>query len=236
MIKPNINFISPSDKRKICSFTFDTPMIKNLRAEVSQFKEGSHHFATEIKNPQNKKLGNEVFSLYKDNSEILGLSIDVHPEYRGRHKLGEILRLTSIIEMMENKIERLKIYSKEAAIYFHSKYKFLPNITQFCERDTILRDIMKNKNPEFKNYIPFAKKILSQTEETEDAAEQRELCKKTNTLARDYIQRVLALGKDEYKKYPFSWGIDMVLTRDEILKHKKFFNELFAKHGIDYEI
>ena len=61
---------------------------------------------------------------------------------------------------------------------------------------------------------------------------QRELCKNTNQLLKRYISKVLQ-KKDEYKEHPFSSGITMKLTLDNINTHKNFFNDFFVLLQID---
>lgn len=236
MIKPDIHFIDPSSKRKICSFAFETPMLKNLKARIRKTNDGTHEFITEIKNPQNKILGSESFSLYENDTDISGLNIVVNPEYRGKHKLGEILRLISIIEIIENNIKNFKIFSKDTAVFFHSKYKFLPNITQFGERDTALKDIITNATSQTQDNAKLAKELLMKSARSKLPSEQREFCKQANVIVADYIKKIISLGASEYKKYPFTRGMDMVLTNDELVKNRDFFNKLFANHGIDYKI
>lgn len=236
MIKPIINSFEDTSARKVCSLNIETPMLKNLKATVKNCDCGGHQFITEIKNAYDKVLGFESFSMHENDPSILGLYIQVEPEYRNRHHLGEILRLISIIELIENKARHLKIFSKNSAVYFHAKYKFMPDITQFKERDSVLKDIVANKTPFTKTEAIQASKILDDASITNSSETQRELCKQANDVINRYIKKVFSMGDKEYKKHPFSFGMNMMLTKKEILGNKDFFNELFAKHNIDYKI
>ena len=195
-----------------------------------------HYVVTELRNKTNKILGQEIFSLPEANRTSTGVIIKVEDEYqnKGWH-FGEILRLSSIMAILENKIHEFEIYSKNTAVYFHSKYKFKPAIIQFQERNSTLESIVKYCGDEFREYGIKATELLQEVKNCTSNAKQRELCVKTNILTAEYIQKVLQT-KDEYKKHPFDKGMSMVLTDDEIKNNKDFFNGLFKKHNINYTI
>ena len=237
LIKPIIKNLNTDDTRKLCSFTVKHPIFNDLRVETRAIKENNYGFITEIKNAMNKIIGIENFSLYKDRDHIDGFLIKVEYEYRRKFKIGEILRLASIIEMIENKMNSIKIYSKSSAVYFHSKYKFRPDIKSFEERNKFLENVAGNPNPEYLEYKDSAINFLDRiAKRGKSAKAQRELCKEVNVFAKKYLNKVLSGDKKEYKKYPFEWGISMELTKDDVYKNKDFFNSLFEKHGIDYKI
>lgn len=236
MIKPIISSFENANTRKICSLNIDTPLLKNLSATVKCSSYSGYQFITEIKNAYNKVLGFESFAMYQDNSTIDGLYIQVEPEYRRQYHLGEILRLISIIEMIENKIKALNIYSKNTAIFFHSKYKFEPNIKKFEERNRFLEHIASSKNGNAEAERTFAKELLQKTNQAKTSSEQIALYNPANSVIKSYIRKILSAGKEEYKKYPFPIGMDMCLTNENLIENRAYFNELFAKHNIDYQI
>ena len=137
--------------------------------------------------------------------------------------------------MLENKKTLFKIYSKSTAIYFHSKYKFEPNITSFHERDAALLTIIQDKNKNFSDLSQKGKNLQHKINICQTAEEQRELCLSVNKLIKEYIERAKNPAGN-YKFHPFQSGIDMILTNKNLIKHKDFFNNLFKKHGIDYNI
>lgn len=237
LVKPIIKDVG---MRKLCSFHLDTPKLKELSVDVHKYENAFCRYITEVRNKQGKLLGKEFFSMFDNEQDIVGLDIIVEPEYRNKnYNIGEILRLVSIIEMLENKINSLKIYSKDSAIYFHSKYNFVPNIKSFQERDKALESIVNNDNKELnilKNIAAGAEHLLQKTRKNDSPALQRSLCCQSNDIIKDYIENVLKLGNKEYKNFPFKRGMDMVLTHSDIIKNRKTFNTLFEKHGIDYEI
>ncbi len=62
-----------------------------------------------------------------------------------------MLRLASIMEIIENKSPFIYIFSKDTAVYFHGKYKFEPAIKAFKERNAALETIIQDKSPHFKD-------------------------------------------------------------------------------------
>lgn len=180
-------------------------------------------------------LGKEIFSIDVGNKKMFGFDIFVDPYYR-KKKLAELLRLFSIMIMNENKSPRLKIYSKNTAVYFHSKYKFEPQIWQFMDRDKALESIAENEAKEFIEMSRFAKNIQDRVRFfREDGAKQRELCEETQELMQDYINLAMQKQSPE-KNYPLKWGMDMVLTKEKVESNKEFYNPLFERHGLDYRL
>lgn len=193
---------------------------------------------TELIDETGKVLGKEVLSFEKNKPDSIGMSIEVIPECRKKgFNFGEILRLSSIMMLIENKVKNFEIYSKDTAVYFHSKYFFEPAIKQFKERNYALQSVIRNcKNNEgFGEFENEAENLLETSLSNNDPACQRELCIKTNLLLKKYIKNVLQT-KDDYKNHPFNFGMRMKLTDDIIYNNKAFFNKLFEKHGIDYII
>lgn len=244
LIKPVITTYKSGDTRKLCSLKIPNNKAGELSLNVQEDSTGiGYCFISKLKNRFGKQLGSETFAMNENSQDIGGLYITVEPEYRNKLKepngktgysFGEILRLASIIEILENKIKNFIIHSKNTAIYFHSKYKFEPAITSFSERNYALESIINNNQKGYEDIVQKAEELLNLAHTTSDSTTQRELCKKTNKLLKRYITRVLS--KNEYKNHPFSYGIQMVLTDETIQANRDFFNKLFKKHGIDYTI
>ena len=195
------------------------------------------NITTFLKNKLGKILGSEDFNLETENGKATGLMISVEPEYRQKdYRLGEILRLASIMMLLENKIKEFEIFSKNTAIFFHSKYKFEPSIMTFSERSHALNDIIENcKNKvEYEDIYKEASKLQKRELIETSPASQRELRTEVNNLLKLYIKRVAK--KKDYNSHPFRFGMRMTLTEENIKENKDFFNELYKKHGIDYKI
>ena len=230
-IKPTITTLA--DSKKLCSFRIMSNKAGELDLTVKPKLFGYNCFISELKNRFNKLLGFEEFTLFNGTQNIDGFFIRVNNEYqRQGYNFGEILRLSSIIEILENKVKNFNIVSKDSAIYFHSKYKFKPNISSFKERDMLLKTVANNE--QFADLREKAVALQSKILEEKDSARQRDFCKEANELINEFIQNVLA-NKSE-KEHPFNWVMRMTLTDENIMKNKDFFNALFKKHGIDYQI
>ena len=143
-IKPTITTLA--DSKKLCSFRILSNKAGELDLTVQPKLFGYNCFISELKNRFNKLLGFEEFTLFNGTQNIDVFFIRVNNEYqRSRYNFGEILRLSSIIEILENKVKNFNIVSKDSAIYFHSKYKFKPNISSFKERDMLLKTVANNE-------------------------------------------------------------------------------------------
>ena len=88
----------------------------------------------------------------------------------------------------------------------------------------------KSNNPKFKHVCELAEKWLNKKSLSHKHLEEG------NNILYEYLQTVIEnkLNRDEeFEIYP---GFDMVLTRQDILKNKEYFNALFRKFDIDYQI
>ena len=195
------------------------------------------NITTTLRNNLGKTLGTEEFYMYEETGKASGAMIYVEPEYRQKNfRFGEILRLSSIMMMIENKIKEFEIFSKNTAIFFHNKYKFEPSIMTFSERSHALNDIIENcKNKvEYEDIYKEASKLQKRELIETSPASQRELRTEVNNLLKLYMKRVAK--KKDYNSHPFRFGMRMTLTEENIKENKDFFNELYKKHGIDYKI
>lgn len=239
MIKLNLPKITPywlNENRKLCELVSHNKKLGELNLNTSRYEDITERYITKIADKDNKVLGYEIFSFEDFNKDLFGYSIRVNPELRQKGlRLGELLRLSSIIELFENKMQKLKIYSKDTAIYFHSKYKFQPDITSFRERDEILKSIVNNPQNGMEDFIEPAQKLLEKLNQNKEPEFQRKAIEEANGIAKGYIEKALT-SQDGDKIYPFNYGMGMKLTKDTIVKNKEFYNNLFTQHGIDYKI
>ena len=235
-IKPIITKVDPQDARKICSFVVPDSKMGDLYLEMKHPQNGfCHSFITELRNRFHKLLGYEEFAYFNDAKDIYGLHIRVGDEYQRKgYNLGEILRLSSIIEIIENKIKNFNILSKDTAIYFHSKYKFKPDVTSVSDCDRLLKTVIEDKTPGFEKIAGKAKVLMQKIESVKSKEEQQHFCEVTNGILEEYITK--AIETKTQKQHPFTSTMNMTLTDDTVYKNKEFFNDLFKKHGIDYKI
>ncbi|MCM1338933.1 MAG: hypothetical protein NC191_04620 [Muribaculaceae bacterium] len=236
---PIITNLAQGDCRKICSFTTKSDIFGELNTTTRIYNDGHNRLISEIRTAFGikRRLGHEIFKVDNEARSMFGSYIDVEPEYRKRNfRFGEILRLSSLITMIENGIKKFDIFSKDSAVYFHSKYCFRPQIVGFDDRNKILHSIVQNTagQKEFEEIFAQASGITAKIQTNPPADVQRELVKETSRLTAEYIQKVQALGAQKY--HPFESGMDMVLTEDSLVENRTFLNNLFHKHGIDYNI
>ncbi len=236
LVKPTYTFAPRSKPYKLCSFDIDNPVLDRLKVSTSPLEEHYNRFIIEIKNKQNKLLGREIFSMDNETGNIFGFSIEVEKEYRQKsYRFGEILRLASIIEMLENKLSTFDIYSKDTAVLFHSKYKFQPHFQTFAERDYALQTIIKNTFNLPKEFIKQALSIIEKIQQFPQAETQRNLREESCELTKKYIQQIL-LSQNKPKNNLFDYGMNMQLTVEDLKNNSNFFNQLFEKHNIEYKI
>lgn len=234
MLEPTINKI----------IIQNTPQIKTTNkylGEIFTSSKPKEYFPKDLtiflKNKLDKTLGSEEITIEKNIGKAIGKMIWVEPEYQKKNfRFGEILRLSSIMMMLENKIKIFEIFSKNTAVFFHHKYKFEPAIKTFDERKKALEMIIKNcKNKaEYEDVYNEALKLQHRCLQETDAISQRNLRDKTNDLLKLYMKRISK--KKDFKNHPFENGMWMTLTDEKIKENKNFFNELYEKHQIDYKI
>ena len=215
---------------KLCSLLLKRKEFGKIRAEVSHLRDD--HYATNLFSQNGERLGKEFWGLYPQDKRIFLFNIETAKDYRKIFRIGELLRLISIMEMFENKIEKMQLYSKETAVYFHSKYNFKPEIRQFEQRDKTLEVIAGDNT--FEDLQMKADFLQKNIKECKTSAGLRELCCMAAELTAEYLERVKNIPSESRKS--FGTGIDMCLQKENILQEKDKYNKLFEKHGIDYKI
>lgn len=233
-VQPVMHNISTNDGRKRCSFSVENERVGLVDVQVKEYNLEQDRFRTEIFDSKKQLLGYDFFDMPKADS-MFEYDITVLPEHRGKG-LGELMRLTSIAQMLENNVDEMDLYSKSTAIYFHAKHGFEPNIRSFDQRRSSLEAVVANKMVEGDVFVPKAEKILKAVESPLSLTfeENQKYTMQTNELVKDFIKKVLAMGGQEDAK--FSFGFNMKLMRDTIFERAEFFNLLFKKHGIKFKV
>lgn len=157
-------------------------------------------------------------------------NMKTEPGSRGKG-LGTCMHLTNIIEMMENNIGKLELSAAPSAIPFHVKCGFKPDINweNEYERKNI-RAIAYDSNLELAEYAQKAQNLLK------THMNPKEKSKRANKILFDYTRKAVKIMNTKEQKNLFPHSISMVLTREDVLKNKNFYNKLFDKYGIDYQI
>ena len=136
--------------------------------------------------------------------------------------------------MLENDINKLELNSLGQAVYFHTMFKFKPiiqdpdNIAGFITYNILCR---KGDN-RFEKIVNKAENWLNRHEKN-----SKESINEGNEIIYEYCTNVIKHKLHKNNDYQISTGgFDMVLKKDDVLKNKDFFNGLFKKFHIDYEI
>lgn len=229
-IKPRFSFIENS---KLC--TLDLAKTRGIKLFTTNKSGNDYLYKTEIVDTQNQVMGVGIFGLLDMPREMFCFNMQVSQDFRHRN-LGELLHLAGIINMLENNLPHIKLYSKENAVYFHSKYQFEPDIVRFSERDNALNTIAQDTTIEIQDIVRKAKDLIKKIALDDTPEAQRQFCKEASKIAASYINAIQKLSGTTYQQHPFKNGFDMILTKLKIKEHSSFFNELFQKHHIDYQI
>ncbi len=164
-----------------------------------------------------------------------------NPEERMKNGYGEILRLSSVIELLENNLNRIAIFAKSQAVLFHYKYKLRPQIT-YEETESFLDRLSAVKAPELAQVRNKASALFNDYfMDGQGFGAKHNYQKETIKLLNEYLQTV------EDKHLPWKSGlhsrglelfqdVSMYIDKEAVLKNKDFFNTLFEKHDFDYRI
>ena len=146
---------------------------------------------------------------------------------------GTAMRLGQIITMLENDIDKIKLYSLGSAVHFHSKFKFEPDVNNPIDLQTYLKNdiIMKESDKRFEE---IAKEAAEWCDKKNISYEEK--VKLGNKILYKYLQTINKYKLNFDGNFQICPGFNMVLTKDKVLKNKEFFNNLFEKFGIDYKI
>ena len=175
-------------------------------------------------------LGRYKYTINKSTAIINRGFIETYFPHR-RSGLGEILRLSSIIEFKENGIKTLDIDALPDAIPFHLRCRLKPNLTGSYLTLRILKKI-KN-NPKVQPYYhQVAEKLFKKIKNENSELLDNYTRKFVNKFIENYTKQHLH-NWEETKIEPI---LPMVLTESKLKQFAGFYNKLFKKHGINYKI
>lgn len=160
------------------------------------------------------------------------------PEPMQRRGLGTVLHLTKIIEMMENDFSTIKIQSMNTAVLFHAKFGFRPDIKDFKEAQNALIAVSRTGFLS-EDLIDVASQAYEQT----PFADEKEYIERANKIF-DKFLKICSASKEidpddiYFPDDPFDQNFmyNMKLTRQDVINNKDFYNNLFKKYKIDYQI
>ncbi len=190
-------------------------------------------FYVDVENKEGRHLGISTSNTIKDKSVLYNSIIQNLHQDCNIQGVGSTMRLGQIIILLENpKINKIKLFSMGDAVFFHSKFKFKPAITDKEELTKKLEDILVHSNDErFSKNVEDVKNLLSN-----DNQSKKYYLKNGNEILKQYLQNVVKNNLHKDPKFKIYSGFDMELTKKDILDNQDFYNNLFNKFGIDYQI
>lgn len=193
-----------------------------------------------LKKGQEKPIAYESLQFTEKNKNVFASYMEVDSKFRfddkdtGKTRLGELLRLLSIAQFAENKIPSVSLFSKTDAIYFHSKYKFLPIITSE-HSSNVLCAISSEKSPQLSQFVKEAKELRETFWSSGASDGNNAWWEAVNDLTARYLKRVID-SKLPPEEHSLKTCIDMTLTKERLIENKDFFNKKFDFHGIDFQV
>ena len=173
-------------------------------------------------------VGNFTIS---DKKKVLTAN-DMFTDYTFRHKgFGTCLHLINIIELNENNLDCIKLYSLANAMPFHRKFGFKPdsrwnhdlkvNLKAISEDCSLgMEQISENANALLKNHIYYPKLKASIG----------------NKIIQAYLDLAIKIYNKDELGFLMPCNSDMILTKKDILKNKEFYNQLFKRFCFEYRI
>lgn len=195
-----------------------------------------------VEHPVGFEYGTEriLFNIF--DNYMFGKEIYVGENYQDcGMRIGEILKLSSIMLLIKNNYNKIKLYSTNPSVLFQAKYKFEPEITRFSERKASLRSILNSREPNMRALKLKASELLTEVNKidvnSKDTSAHTGLFQEINNTVNEFMQQMF---KNSHRitdaRQPFTSGFGMVLTKEKVLQNKDFFNNLYQKHDIDFQI
>lgn len=204
---------------------------------VSTIKE-NEKFKTLVIDNKDNIIGLNSFTI--SNKIFNGSRMDAFSN--GKHNgIGEIMRLSSIINVLENNLRKIQIFSLHEAIPFHLKYKFHPSILTDDSMMDILNRIASVEIPSLNEYSKQAENIFSDIYLNGTINQEHNYYNELPDFIISYVNKIRQ-EKLPWAKNTTSEGLDfkedlpMELSSINIKDNTSFFNDLFSKHRIDYKI
>lgn len=171
-------------------------------------------------------------SYYINNNKIYGEYMIVKDKNKGT---GTVLHLAKIITMLENNCTEIQIKSINTAVIFHAKNGFRSNLQNKKECHyaliTMINAIFKSE--ELAVPASKASDILTKLNWSTD---------EVNEVFNEFLDIICKLPKEISNSIHFKTSgmqdvlYGMKLTKEDVLKNKDFYNNLFKKYCIDYQI
>ena len=174
---------------------------------------------------KNKEVASEIYQ--KGDQFLFGFEIKSLQEYRHKgFRLGEILRLFSIMELIQEGLKSINIISRPSAVIFHNKYKFQSDLFTKDAAKMVMNQISRdNLDKELESVNKKAANCISSFDILQ-----------ANEILDEYLSIIADKNLSPKSHILNCGGIPMKLTLENINKNSEFFNTLFKKHKIDFTV
>ena len=198
---------------------------------VKSYSASNSDISVSLNDGRLNEYGHCLFDKRKENYFYLS-SINNFSE--GMKGVGSALHLTQIISMLENNIQETKLNSLGSAINFHAKFGYKSDIKSVSEIKSFLTDeiAMKHYNDEI--FSPVISKLQKWYANSFAPCEKRIV--KGNEIIDDFIKTINDNKLKYDDDYNITSSIKMSLKREDVINNKEYYNNLFNKYGIDYQI
>ena len=203
----------------------------NVDCFVKSYVMNNQHYSVSLNDGKRNEYGHCLFDYNKAN--FFNLST-INNFSEGLKGVGTALHLTQIITMLENGVEKTKLYSLGRAINFHAKLGYKSDIQSVSDIKTFLADEIALNHYNDENFSPVIDK-LNKWFRNSFASDAKKISD-GNQIIDEFIQTINDKKLQYYDDYNILTSIKMSLKREDVIKNKEFYNNLFNKYGIDYQI
>ena len=212
-----------------CSYNCKTKDNSTYQIELNELTEDNFSIEATRKD-FDASISSESLTIEPENKILFVALMVTNKKDRGKG-LGTCLHLSNIIELMENKYDVIKLKSLGEALPFHRKFGFEVAAPEFGgEIIQYLFKISKNREKPFSELRERANTTLFGLQGRKDKLQQ------ANKIMNEYIDLVSKeIPKKEQEAY-FPYSLKMELSKIDVYKNKDFYNKLFRKYDIDYQI
>lgn len=187
-------------------------------------------FNTTVTNPHSGSvIAEEEIIINNDDKFMLVTNINTAKKEQ-ENGAGTCLHLSNIIYMIENKLKEIRLMSYGSSVPFHTRLGFKSHNKWGNNIVTNLKSIAADTNPKMKRQAKTANFILERHRDDEIIDNY------SNYVIDRYTKTNIALRNKERLKHLIPADNNMRLTREDVMLYKNYYNGLFKKYNIDYEI
>lgn len=207
----------------------------------SDFDSYDKKLYTAIDNEEDINIANNDAEINLAAKTLYANNMCVFSTNKRRQGLGIVLHLNNVINLLENNLDNIKLFSLGTAVLFHSKCKFEPDIKDTKTLMEILSEISDkdvSNFPEIKDVAQRADDFVLIAGYKNGIKDYQKFLQEGNEIVSEYLNIVSSkkLNYIDSCEYGLFEGMNMILTKEKILENKDFYNKLFKKYNIDYEI